>query len=302
MSRSAVSTEALAIEGLRPRPKRLQTLLRTARSKPFGTISAVVLIALVLIAIFAGQIAPADPNKMFPGARLLAPGERGFIFGSDTLGRDVLSRIIHGSRISLYVGIMSVALGTVGGTIIGLISGFFEGKIDIVLQRIMDSIMCVPGLVLALAIMAVLGQSITNVLIALAIIIAPADSRVVRGAVLSVKQNQYIEAARCIGASNWRILARHISPNVMAPVLIIASVWLGNAIIIEASLSYLGLGTPPPTPTWGGMLSGEGRQNMEQSPWLAVFPGLAISVVVLSFNMFGDALRDILDPRLRGSQ
>jgi len=297
---TSATTNTLVAEVLRARPSRLQSLLRVARSKPLGTVSALIILFLIFMAITADWIAPYSPFEFQPQARLAEPSAR-FWFGADMLGRDLLSRIIHGSRVSLWVGLMSVGIGTVGGAVLGLLSGFFEGTVDMVIQRLMDAIMAFPPIILALALVSVLGPSITNVMIAIGLVIAPSDSRVVRGAVLSVKQNQYIEAARCIGASNWRILFRHIFPNVVAPILIIASVWLGNAIIIEASMSFLGLGTPPPTPSWGGMLSGEGRRQLERAPWLAIFPGLAISVVVLAFNLLGDALRDVLDPRLRGT-
>ena len=297
---TSATTNTLVAEVLRARPSRLQSLLRVARSKPLGTVSALIILFLIFMAITADWIAPYSPFEFQPQARLAEPRAR-FWFGADMLGRDLLSRIIHGSRVSLWVGLMSVGIGTVGGAVLGLLSGFFEGTVDMVIQRLMDAIMAFPPIILALALVSVLGPSITNVMIAIGLVIAPSDSRVVRGAVLSVKQNQYIEAARCIGASNWRILFRHIFPNVVAPILIIASVWLGNAIIIEASMSFLGLGTPPPTPSWGGMLSGEGRRQLERAPWLAIFPGLAISVVVLAFNLLGDALRDVLDPRLRGT-
>jgi ABC-type dipeptide/oligopeptide/nickel transport system permease subunit len=222
-----------------------------------------------------------------------------FLFGTDPLGRDVLSRIIHGARISLLVGFLSVALGIAVGTGIGLASGYWEGKVDQVLQRIVDTLMAFPGIVLALAVMAVLGQSLTNIILVIGLVIAPGSSRVVRGTVLSIKHNVYIDASRSVGASDLRIILRHILPNVFAPIIILASVWIGNAIVIEAALSFLGLGTPPPTPSWGGMLAGEGQRNLENAPWLAVFPGVAISITVLAFNMLGDALRDVLDPRLR---
>ena len=251
----------------------------------------------------APLIAPYDPYKFNLNERGLPirmqPPSATFPFGTDPLGRDVLSRIVYGSRVSLIVGFASVALGTLFGTLIGLASGYWEGKVDQTLQRAVDTTMAIPGIVLALAVVSVLGQSLTNIILVISLVIAPGASRVVRGTVLSVKQNAYIDAAYAAGASSWRIVGRHILPNVFAPILVIASVWLGNAIVIEAALSFLGLGTPPPTPTWGGMLSGEGRRNLETAPFLAIFPGLAISIVVLAFNMLGDALRDLLDPRLR---
>ena len=283
----------------RTRP-RWRTLIR---HKPLGAISAVILCGLIATAALAPVIAPYDPYRFNLNERglpiRLHPPDAKFLFGTDTHGRDVLSRIIYGARVSLIVGFLSVAIGTLAGTLIGLVSGYWEGSIDQVLQRLVDTLMAFPGIVLALAVLSVFGQSLLNVILVIGLVIAPGASRVVRGTVLSVKHNTYVDAARAAGASSWRIILRHILPNVFAPILIIASVWLGNAIVIEAALSFLGLGTPPPTPTWGGMLSGEGRRSLETAPYLAIFPGLAISIVVLAFNMFGDAVRDLLDPRLR---
>lgn len=274
-----------------------------ARRKPLGAISALILCGLIITALFAPLLAPYDPYRFNLNARglpirLHAPNAT-FLCGTDTHGRDVLSRIIYGARVSLIVGFASVAIGTILGTAIGLVSGYWEGNLDHGLQRLVDTIMAFPGIVLALAVLSVFGQSLLNVILVIGLVIAPGASRVVRGTVLTVKHNVYIDAARAAGASSWRIIGWHILPNVFAPILIIASVWLGNAIVIEAALSFLGLGTPPPTPTWGGMLSGEGRRSLETAPYLAIFPGMAISIVVLAFNMFGDALRDVLDPRLR---
>jgi peptide/nickel transport system permease protein len=274
-----------------------------ARRKPLGAISAMILCGLIATAVLAPLIAPYDPYRFNLNERglpiRLQPPNAHFLFGTDTHGRDVLSRIIYGARVSLIVGFLSVAIGTLTGTLIGLVSGYWEGSIDQGLQRVVDTLMAFPGIVLALAVLSVFGQSLPNVILVIGLVIAPGASRVVRGTVLSVKHNAYVDAARAAGASSWRILLWHILPNVFAPILIIASVWLGNAIVIEAALSFLGLGTPPPTPTWGGMLSGEGRRSLETAPYLAIFPGLAISIVVLAFNMFGDAVRDLLDPRLR---
>ncbi len=271
--------------------------------KPLGAISAVILCGLIATAALAPLIAPYDPYRFNLNERglpiRLHPPDAKFLFGTDTHGRDMLSRIIYGARVSLIVGFLSVAIGTLAGTLIGLVSGYWEGSIDQALQRLVDTLMAFPGIVLALAVLSVLGQSLLNIILVIGLVIAPGASRVVRGTVLSVKHNTYVDAARAAGASSWRIILWHILPNVFAPILIIASVWLGNAIVIEAALSFLGLGTPPPTPTWGGMLSGEGRRSLETAPYLAIFPGLAISIVVLAFNMFGDAVRDLLDPRLR---
>src|SRR5262245_35693379 len=274
-----------------------------ARRKPLGTASAAVLSALLAVALLAPVLAPYDPyqlnlNDRGLPIRMQAPSWT-FPLGTDPLGRDVLSRIVYGARVSLAVGFASVLIGTVLGTAIGLASGYLEGPVDSVLQRGVDTVMSVPGIVLALAVVSVLGQSLTNVILVIGLVIAPGASRVVRGTVLVVKQNSFVDAANAVGATPARIVVRHILPNVLAPILVIATVWLGNAIVIESALSFLGLGTPPPIPTWGGMLSGEGRRNLENAPYLAIFPGLAISIVVLAFNMFGDALRDLLDPRLR---
>jgi peptide/nickel transport system permease protein len=277
---------------------RAGALWRSLKRKPLGLASAAVLSILVLTAVFADVLAPYDPLAAQPEIRL-APPSWAHLFGTDDIGRDVFSRIIHGARISLWVGLLAVGIGTFAGMIIGLACGYWEGRLDIIIQRIMDSIQAIPGLMLALAIVSVLKPSTTNAMIAIAVVIIPGNSRIVRGAVLSAKQNPYVEAALALGSRHPRILATHILPNVTAPILIIASIWLGNAILIEATLSFLGLGTQPPTPSWGLMLSSTGRAFMEQAPWLAIFPGLAISIAVLGFNLFGDTLRDAWDPKLR---
>ena len=277
---------------------RLHALWTTIRRKPLGAVSAAIIAVLVFTAIFADVLAPYDPLFAAPEHRLLPPSQA-HPFGTDDIGRDVLSRIIHGSRISLWVGLLAVGIGTVVGMIIGLVSGYWEGRLDLVLQRVMDAIQAIPGLILALAIVSVLKPNTTNAMIAIAMVIIPGNARIVRGAVLSAKQNRYVEAAQAMGCRHPRIIAQHILPNVTAPILIIASIWLGNAILIEASLSFLGVGTQPPDPSWGLMLSSTGRAFMEQAPWLAIFPGLAISLAVLAFNLFGDTLRDAWDPRLR---
>ncbi len=280
---------------------RARALWDTLKRKPLGSISAALIVVLVLTAIFADVLAPYDPLLTAPEIRLQAPS-RAHPFGTDDIGRDVLSRVIHGSRISLWVGLLAVGIGTAAGMVIGLVSGYFEGRLDLILQRIMDAIQAIPGLVLALAIVSVLKPSTTNAMIAIAMVIIPGNARIVRGAVLSAKQNRYVEAAQAIGCQHPRIIASHILPNVTAPILIIASIWLGNAILIEASLSFLGVGTQPPDPSWGLMLSSTGRAFMEQAPWLAIFPGLAISLAVFGFNLFGDTLRDAWDPKLRSGR
>ena len=283
--------------------RQVATLKKFAVSKPLGAIGAVIVVIIVLAAIFAPIVSPYDPydsnlNEVGLPVRLEGPSWS-FPLGTDAIGRDVFSRIIYGSRVSLLVGLGAVALGTVFGTFVGLVSGYFVGKVDQVLQRVVDTLMAIPAIVLALAVITMLQPGLFNIILVIAIVIAPGTSRVVRGTVLAIKENVYIEAARSIGAGGPRIVLRHILPNVVAPIIVIASIWVGNAIVIEAALSYLGLGTPPPTPTWGGMLALEGRRHLENAPWLALAPGAAISIAVLAVNMLGDALRDVLDPRLR---
>ena len=303
--------ESATADALAARPESLPLVGRgvwaaaalLVRRKPLGAVSAVVILGLLAVALLAPLLAPRDPYALNLNERGLPVRMQGptaaFPLGTDPLGRDVLSRLVYGTRVSLVVGFASVIIGTLLGTVLGLVSGYWEGRIDYVIQRGVDTTMAVPGIILALAVMSVLGQSLTNIILVIAFVIAPGASRVVRGTVLAVKQSAFVDAAQALGASPGRIVARHVLPNVFAPILVIATVWLGNAIVIEAALSFLGLGTPPPTPTWGAMLSGEGRRNLETAPYLAIFPGVAISVVVLAFNMLGDALRDLLDPRLR---
>ena len=296
---STVTAHALPAEDIPLETvSRTRALWATLRRKPLGLASAALLVILVLTAIFADVLAPFDPIETRPEIRLSAPS-RAHPFGTDDIGRDVLSRVIYGARISLWVGLVAVGIGTAAGMVIGLVCGFWEGRIDMVLQRVMDAIQAIPGLVLALAIVAVLKPSTTNAMLAIAVVIIPGNSRIVRGAVMSAKQNRYVEAAQALGCRQLHILLIHILPNVTAPILIIASIWLGNAILIEASLSFLGVGTQPPDPSWGLMLSSTGRAFMEQALWLAIFPGLAISLAVFGFNLFGDTLRDAWDPKLR---
>ena len=277
---------------------RTRALLAALRRKPLGAASAALLVLIVFTAIFAEVLAPYDPLATRPEIRLAAPSWE-HPFGTDDIGRDVLSRVIYGARISLWVGLLAVGIGTAAGMIIGLLCGYCEGRVDLIFQRVMDAVQAIPGLLLALAIVSVLRPNTTNAMLAIAIVIIPGNSRIVRGAVMSAKQNRYVEAAQAIGCRHPRIILSHILPNVTAPILVIASIWLGNAILIEATLSFLGVGTQPPTPSWGLMLSSTGRAFMEQAPWLAIFPGLAISLAVLGFNLFGDTLRDAWDPKLR---
>jgi peptide/nickel transport system permease protein len=278
-------------------------LLDQARSRPLAVIAFVVILAVILIAILADVISPHDAFRSYSGQTRALPGTIApngvpFVLGADETGRDILSRLIHGARVSLWVGMLSVFVGTVGGTIFGVLSGFRGGRLDLIIQRLMDSAQAIPSLILALLLMAVLGASLTNVIVAIGIVQIPYTNRVVRSAVLSLKQDVYVEAARAIGASDIGIMVRHILPNVMAPIIIIATSGLGGAILTEAYLSFLGLGAPPPTPSWGGMVS-IARQYMLTDPHLMLAPAVALSITVLGWNLAGDALRDILDPRLR---
>lgn len=296
-TRVGITTPQLA---LRPKQSRVRRLLHLARQKPVGAVSLLVILALIAMAAFADAIAPYGKTAMV-GVAFTEPFSPGHFLGTDHLGRDVWTRTIYGSRISIWVGLVAVFTGVLSGSVLGIISGYFGGKLDLILQRVLDAVMSLPALVLALTIVSVLGASTTNALIAIAVVLAPSVARIIRGQVLSVKEFQYVEAARALGASTPRILLQHITPNVFFYVVILISVDLGAAIIIEASLSFLGLGTQPPTPSWGYMLSNEGRKYLTLAPWIALAPGVAISVVVLAFNMLGDTIRDILDPRLRGT-
>jgi peptide/nickel transport system permease protein len=282
----------------RPRPWR--TALRLMRTQPLGTAGMIVIVVLVLVAVFAPLLAPYDPTSI-EGRSLQSP-RAGNWFGTDDKGRDVMSRVIYGSRTSLQVGIIATFVGVTGGALVGLLSGYFGGWLDTLFQRLMDSLQAFPTLILALIMVAIVGSSIFNLMVVVGIAIIPGVGRIIRGIVLSEKQNQYVESARATGARTGRIIFRHILPNLAAPLIVIATSLLAAAILVEASLSFLGLGTPPPTPSWGGDLSGQARRYFVHAPWMAIFPGIAISLVVLGFNLMGDALRDVLDPRLRGSR
>ena len=262
---------------------------------PIGIAGAIIVGFNVFVALFGRFIWTVDPDELV-GIRLEDPSWA-HPLGTDELGRDTLARILHGSQVSLQVGVISVSIALVLGLSIGLTSGFFGGKLDALLMRIVDLMFALPGLVLAIVIAGLLGPNRRNAMIAIGIIITPAFARVVRGAVLEVMGFPFVESARALGSSHLRIMARHVIPNIAAPVIVLVTVYLSTAILSEAALSFLGLGTQPPEASWGGMLS-SARAYLEISPWLSIFPGLAIMIVVLGFNFLGDGLRDNLDPRL----
>lgn len=273
--------------------------LRLAGRKPLGAISLFLILGMFLVAIGADLLAPHTPYDTFRGSVLVGPNPE-FPMGTDHVGRDTLSRIIYGSRVSLSVGTFSMLLSSLLGAILGVISGYFEGRADMFLQRLMDAMMAVPLLVVAMVIMAVLGPGLLNVTLSIGIGLIPRVNRVVRSSVLAEKYNVYVEAAQAIGCNTLRIMARHIFPNITAPLIVISTVNIAAAIVIEASLSFLGVGVPAPQPSWGLMLGKETQKFMLAQPWLAVWPGVAISLAVLGWNLLGDALRDLWDPRLRG--
>jgi peptide/nickel transport system permease protein len=275
-----------------------ETLPRHTRRNGLVVFGAGIVVAMVLLAIFAGVVAPYDPTEMKVADALKRPS-LAHPFGTDRFGRDVLSRTIHGSRIALGVAISSIGLALVVGTILGLAGGYVGGTTDLVIGRAMDVLFSFPTLILAIGIAAMLGPGLDNAALAIAVVYAPLFSRVVRGPVIAERAKEYAVAALGLGAGSFRVVLRHILPNVLAPLIVQTSVSLAYAILTEAALSYLGLGTQPPAPSWGTMLN-EGRTYLETAPWMSVFPGLAIMLAVLGFNLLGDGLRTALDPQLRG--
>lgn len=271
--------------------------IRRFRRNTGAVIGTAILAVVLLLAVFAPYVAPYDPYKQDWTNRLSAPS-RDHVFGTDEHGRDLLSRIIFGSRLALSIGLVSIAIGVIIGGFLGLVSGYYGGRIDHAIMRVIDVLMAFPGILLALAVVAALGPGLYNVMIAVGVWSIPLFSRTVRGTVLSIKEQDYIEAARSLGSGDLSIIVKHILPNAMAPVLVLSTLRLATALLSAAGLSFLGLGAQPPTPDWGAMLS-SGRQHLETSPHLSMFPGLAIMLLVLAFNTVGDGLRDALDPRLK---
>lgn len=265
--------------------------------QPLGAAGAVIVTLLLVAAIFAPSLAPHGP-KDAAFAPYLSPSVE-FPMGTDHLGRDMLSRVVWGARLSLYVGLTSVLLGITLGALWGIVTAYFGGVTDASSQRVVDSLMALPPIVLALALMAALGQSVTNVIIALAVLLIPTAARTMRSVALSIKETPYVESARAAGAAEWRIIFRHVVPNTLATYIVMFTVNIAYAIVVEASLSFLGLGAPPDEPSWGSMLTA-GTQALETAPWMVFFPGLAISLTVFGLNLLGDSIRDLTDPRLRG--
>lgn len=295
MAAAPQTAEKLAQE---PSRSWLAVVIDFARRRPLGAVGAALVLLTAFLALTANFVAPYDPLRNDYGAMLAAPSAAHWL-GTDSFGRDVLSRIIFGSRTAMTVGLGASLLGATLGSLIGLTSAYFGGRVDLVVQRIMDVFFAFPVIVLALAVVAILGTGPQNVILAIATPMVPRCARVVRSAALGVREMPYIDAARASGYGHRRIILRHMLPNVMAPILIMTTAFLGEAILLEASLSFLGLGVQEPTAAWGLMLRGAASEFAESAPWMAIFPGVAISLAVFGFNLFGDSLRDALDPRLR---
>jgi peptide/nickel transport system permease protein len=279
------------------RQSTLRPLLRKLWRRPLVIAAMVMLVAFIILALAAPLFAPHDPTALIPGA-VMRPPSLHYLFGTDELGRDVLSRVIHGARISLQIGIFTISIALILGTLVGITAGFYGGLVDGALMAVMEVLLAFPQILLAMAIVAMLGPNLTNAMIAVGLSAVPVYARIARGTTLSVRSMDFVEAARAVGAGDGRILLRHVLPNMISPVVVLATAGVGIAILIAAGLSYLGLGAQPPTPEWGAMLS-ESRAYLRNAWWMATFPGLAITLVVVSLNLCGDWLRDLLDPRLR---
>ena len=300
-----VSNDATDIQSSVIAPERRSQLaeffIRLLKDKPLGMFSGIIILILILLAIFADSLAPYPFDQLNLADRLQGYSTT-HLLGTDQLGRDLLSRLLYGARISLVVGLAATTLNVVVATLIGGASGFLGGKTDLAMQRFVDAWMAFPGLLLLLTIMSITGPGLPQIIVVLGIAGGIGTSRVVRGAVIGIKEDDYFLAAKAVGVSTTRILVSHLLPNIVAPLIIIFSINVGGVILAEASLSFLGFGLPIQIPSWGGMLSREGRRFMEQAPWLALWPGLCLTIVVYCLNMLGDAMRDLLDPRLRGGE
>lgn len=296
----AVTRETLdqLSRGGKPPRRWLQTVIDFSWQRPLGAIGALIVIIMSLVALAAPWLAPYDALATDYGAMLAAPSAQHWL-GTDAFGRDVMSRIVFGSRTAMIVGLGASIIGATFGALIGVASAYFGGRVDLIVQRLMDILISFPLIILALAVVAILGTGVVNVIFAIAIPMIPRCARVVRASALAVREMPYVDAARAAGFTDSRIVLRHMLPNVMAPYLIMLTSFLGQAILLEASLSFLGLGVQEPVAAWGLMLRGAAVEFAEAAPWMAIFPGVAISLAVFGFNLFGDSLRDALDPRLR---
>ena len=274
---------------------------RLFREKPLGAIGGLVFLLFLFCGIFADVLAPYGVNQINPINRLKPPSWA-FPFGTDNLGRDMISRCLYGAQLSVIIGFCAAGMATLISVVIGIVTGYLGGKVDLITQRFVDAWQSFPDLIVLIVVVSVVGPGMPQIIVTLGLLLGIAGSRIIRSAVVSVRENMYVHAAQSTGASTSRILWRHILPNVLPPVIVLFTTRVGVVILIESALSFLGLGVPPPAPTWGGMLSGSGRSYMFQGPWLALAPGLCLTIVVYATNMFGDALRDLFDPRMRGSR
>jgi peptide/nickel transport system permease protein len=295
---SALTTQHSVLAQRSARASWLRRLGRLAKQKPLGTISVLILAVMWLSAAFAPWVAPFYWRDVFSGPRLQAP-DSFYWFGTDDVGRDVFSRIVWAGRLSLTISFVATVLGITLGSLAGVVSGYYMGWFDLLWQRVVDAMQALPGLVLLMVLVQVLGTGLPVIAIALAVLTVPGSSRIIRSAVISIRENPYIEAAKVVGADSRRVMLRHVLPNAFPPVLILAAISLGGNLLLQASLSFLGL-VSSEYPDWGSMLNAGARRFMESAPWLAIFPGLAIMLTVFAYNMLGDTLRDVLDPRLRG--
>ena len=291
------TSKTIKTKGSNWRNNYLILTLRQISKNKLAVAATIYLLAVILIIIMADVIAPFDPTEMHMEDSLVAPNAT-YKFGTDDAGRDIFSRVIYGGRISLRVGFISAAIAMTLGLPLGLASGFYGGKVQTIILRAMDIMLAFPSLLLALIVVAILGKGVEQVMIAVGIANVPTFVRVVNSSVISTKENEYIMAGRLIGASDYRLITRHVLPNIVAPIIVMATLYVAGGILSASSLSFLGLGAQPPSPEWGAMIS-RGRQNLRLSPWMSTYPGLAISSIVISFNVIGDALRDALDPWIR---
>lgn len=302
MNTSTVSTPAPGNKPVQPaRGPVREFFVRLFREKPVGAAAAVLFLVFVFCGVFAEALAPYGYNEINMLQRLKAPSWE-HPFGTDNLGRDMLSRCLYGAQLSVIIGLSAAALATIISVVIGIVSGYLGGKVDMIVQRVVDAYMSFPELVILIAVVSVVGPGMLQIIGVLSLVLGIGGSRIIRSAVVSARENMYVHAAQSIGASTGRVLWRHLLPNIMPPIIVLFTTRVGAVILIESGLSFLGLGVPPPAPTWGGLLSGSGRTYMFQGPWLALAPGLCLTVVVYATNVFGDALRDLLDPRMRGAK